>query len=228
MKTLIFRTVAVFTFFLLATPLWSQFLKEDTVFLNKVILDNNKQSFDIPVQFTNPTKYTSYFWKRSVKKLASNWETAVCDPNSCKGAEVDSSVFFVDSGYSDLIWVYFYVPHTSFGEGAVELTIRNDSTKEEDTCVLLINVWPMNVKQLGGKTATVYPNPSQGRLNIRSAQQTIERVAFLDYTGRRVYTRQMPETEEVSLDTRGLKSGTYLLKVEYADGTFFFERVSLR
>jgi len=58
----------------------------------------------------------------------------------------------------------------------------------------------------------VYPNPSNGSLNI-SGNNEISKITILDLSGRVVYTKSVNETKDVKLDLMNTLKGIYIVKV---------------
>lgn len=70
------------------------------------------------------------------------------------------------------------------------------------------------------KTNTaIYPNPTKGEVNIKTDKK-IKSTSVIDMTG-----KTLNRTESGNTDISSLPKGTYLMKVEFADGTSTTEKV---
>jgi hypothetical protein len=64
---------------------------------------------------------------------------------------------------------------------------------------------------------SVYPNPSNGAVNVKLAQELAEAASLtvVDLNGRVVYTQELAAgAQSVSFELSGVKAGTYMLNVE--------------
>lgn len=69
------------------------------------------------------------------------------------------------------------------------------------------------------KAYSVSPNPSsEGTVSLRSTKQ-ITSVEVVSAMGENVYTQSMSGTQEKSIQVPSLASGTYMIRVQFADGT---------
>lgn len=68
-------------------------------------------------------------------------------------------------------------------------------------------------------TLSVYPNPSKGEVNIKTDKK-IKSTSVIDMSGKTLKTNDSGNT-----DISSLSKGTYLLKVDFADGTSTTEKV---
>lgn len=67
----------------------------------------------------------------------------------------------------------------------------------------------------------VYPNPSQGTINIASKVSLgLTEVAIYDMNGRKVFSQSVEIGNQVSLDASQLSAGVYLVKVDGGNYTF--------
>jgi plastocyanin len=77
--------------------------------------------------------------------------------------------------------------------------------------VLIVDPLPTGIDDQSVNDIFVFPNPTSGKIQILS-DQVIERVSVFDMTG-----RGHGIFESAHLDLSGLKSGVYLLRIEYED-----------
>lgn len=68
-------------------------------------------------------------------------------------------------------------------------------------------------------TTSVYPNPTKGEINIKTDKK-VKLVSILDLAGRAV-----TKTDSNKADISSLPKGTYLVQVDFADGTSTSEKV---
>lgn len=66
---------------------------------------------------------------------------------------------------------------------------------------------------------SVYPNPTKGEVNIKTDKK-IKSTAVIDMSG-----KTLNRTESGNTDISSLPKGTYLMKVEFADGTSSTEKI---
>ena len=59
----------------------------------------------------------------------------------------------------------------------------------------------------------VYPNPSEGRINIQYSPQQIADLHIYDATGRLIFDRQRMDNIDLTLDLEKFGRGMYLLRV---------------
>ncbi len=64
-------------------------------------------------------------------------------------------------------------------------------------------------------TGYIYPNPSKDFLNIKNVHDDYEKARIVDVLGSVVFSG---EKGEKSIDVRGLRSGIYLLIIQFKDG----------
>ena len=64
----------------------------------------------------------------------------------------------------------------------------------------------------------MYPNPTDGLLNIISPRTPITQVVIYDLQGREVYNQQMELTNQVSLNIDELQSSLYMVQISSENG----------
>lgn len=69
------------------------------------------------------------------------------------------------------------------------------------------------------KFASIYPNPTKGELNIKTDKK-IKSSTIVDISGKTVF-----KTDSKKVDISSLPKGTYLMQVEFGDGTTATEKV---
>lgn len=90
-----------------------------------------------------------------------------------------------------------------------------DDVKITATGVLATN----ETSKANAKTTNIYPNPTKGEINIKTDKK-IKSSAVLDFSGKSV----LKSTSD-KVDISSLPKGTYLVQVEFADGTTTTEKV---
>lgn len=89
-----------------------------------------------------------------------------------------------------------------------------DDVKITTTSTLATN--EINAKT---KSTSIYPNPTKGEINIK-ADKKIKSSTVLDFTGKSILT-----STSAKADLSSLPKGTYILKVDFTDGTSSSEKV---
>jgi len=78
---------------------------------------------------------------------------------------------------------------------------------------------PLKAPSFGiNKQISVYPNPTNGILNINSENSLIKEASVFDLLGRKVYNSKFSALNNVSLDLKSLQTGAYVLKVTTDSG----------
>ncbi|MCQ9635221.1 T9SS type A sorting domain-containing protein [Chryseobacterium sp. WG23] len=66
---------------------------------------------------------------------------------------------------------------------------------------------------------SLYPNPTQGEINIKTDKK-IKTTSIFDMSGKATH-----QTDSSKTDISDLPKGTYLMKIEFADGTSTTEKI---
>lgn len=64
----------------------------------------------------------------------------------------------------------------------------------------------------------IYPNPSNGNIQIDNKNESIKQVTVYDLLGKQVFDSNFPSLNTIDLDLKSLRSGEYLLKVTSDSG----------
>lgn len=72
------------------------------------------------------------------------------------------------------------------------------------------------LSQINEPTHQIYPNPSNGFIQIETAE--IQQVSCFDLSGRLIHQQNANRTDQVELDLNGIPSGNYLLIIQTASG----------
>lgn len=109
-----------------------------------------------------------------------------------------------------------------FLRGSLDEVRIYDKGLEPNEIATLKLLWN-NITPVGESIHTdffVYPNPSQGLLNIKSSKQ-IKNIALWDITGREVKPTQNYQEDKIHHLTIDATPGILILKIETADGVFY-------
>jgi hypothetical protein len=95
-----------------------------------------------------------------------------------------------------------------------------DAVSIDDVVVVANGVLGTNeISKTTANNLSVYPNPSKGEVNIKSDKK-IKSTSVIDMSGRTIKA-----TDSGNTDISSLPKGTYLLKVDFSDGTSTTEKV---
>lgn len=75
--------------------------------------------------------------------------------------------------------------------------------------------------------ARIFPNPTEGKVNVELAGTVIESINVLDINGRVVHSTSSNRTSSLELDLSTLRTGIYILEIRSEDGTAF-KKLSLK
>jgi thiol-disulfide isomerase/thioredoxin len=83
-------------------------------------------------------------------------------------------------------------------------------------------IWPVSVAEFNsGKGFAMYPNPTNGLVNIQTARGvSLLTTEVLDIHGRSVYRSSNTNSSDATLDISGLAEGLYIVVVNTTEGTF--------
>ncbi|NNJ55005.1 MAG: T9SS type A sorting domain-containing protein, partial [Bacteroidia bacterium] len=104
--------------------------------------------------------------------------------------------------------------YSSTGFFTVKLTVWSDCGME--TITEDVSIFNLSVEELEN-TLTVYPNPTQGKVNIRLENNTANfDVTVVDMTGK-VFAEYNDVDENTAIDLTDLSTGFYFLKIRTED-----------
>ena len=85
---------------------------------------------------------------------------------------------------------------------------------------LRINDTSLGFDDINENNFSIYPNPVNDVLNIKSAtRKTVTHITAFDFTGRMIHDAAFESVSEVSIDTATWSAGTYLLNVVSENGS---------
>lgn len=169
----------------------------------------------------NTSGNLSLKWKRTENSLPTGWVTSICDPTSCKPPESDSSNFTLPkTGTSNYINVHFY-PDNVQGLGTTKVRVEN--VNDPSNFYVMSFVGDARVAtgiedENFSTTVSLYPNPSNGTLNISSSNDEMISVNVYNLIGEKVLSLQ--GVNKISEDISSLQTGMYLVEVNNGTNSF--------
>jgi hypothetical protein len=135
------------------------------------------------------------------------------------------TIAFVDAaGNSQRVTDYEY-NHRNVSKGEHYYRIWQEGLSGASTLSQISNV---NVSATGTDIIAAiqtYPNPVTGVLHITaSGQNELKAMSLVDISGSKLMSRQLSQ-RQYSLDISTIPTGTYVLVVQYRDGTFAYEKI---
>jgi len=110
--------------------------------------------------------------------------------------------------------------YATYGVYTVTLTISNDCGTK--TISRAISFFPVGVKQLNNTDIKIYPNPTQGRLNIQLADafEGSSSVRILDVSGKVIFTGNLGLNQnETEIDLSNYSNGMYMVQIQLGSET---------
>ncbi|NND88709.1 MAG: T9SS type A sorting domain-containing protein, partial [Flavobacteriaceae bacterium] len=72
----------------------------------------------------------------------------------------------------------------------------------------------VNDNEFLDKNFKIYPNPSNGNINIKSLVDAGDvTVSIFDLNGRKVYTQAVTLSDSANINAEGLKAGVYVIEI---------------
>lgn len=156
---------------------------------------------------------TNFTWKRIENTLATDWESAICDQITCWSPGVDRSTLVISEGDSSILDAHFYMNNAA-GMGVVRVAVwAGSDSANADTVEYHANTWPLSVSRVKlDKPMKVYPNPTQGVLNLEFDANGTAEVEIFDVLGKKV--KGFSYSGRVSaLNLHDLQNGLYIIRV---------------
>ncbi len=95
-----------------------------------------------------------------------------------------------------------------------------DNAGNENACSFDIVVnSTVGIETLQQKGISVYPNPTNGELNLNSLDKSIEKVIISDIAGKQIITKTSIKQNE-TFDLSNLENGVYVIKIKVDNKTF--------
>jgi PKD repeat protein len=114
--------------------------------------------------------------------------------------------------------------YASVGEYTVTLTITDSSGSASDTYSAIVNVidcFPTGTsEQKPDKDYMVFPNPANDELNVQviNGAEEMTTIEWYDLSGQLLFTRNLPGSNKIILQTSSIPPGLYCLKIVNAGG----------
>lgn len=201
------------------------------MFLSGLMLNASAQSFDARPEegFTSgaSTEFelvvhgwivnfdgdSNFTWTRIQNNLQAGWTSAICDAITCWATSVNTNTFVIKPGDSSILDLHFYLANTA---GCGEVLIRVWKGTDEanaDTIKFNACTWAASVASLGGdKSIKIFPNPTQGLLNLEFATTGTAEVEIYDVLGKKLKTFSHTGLNS-TLDLSDLPDGLYVIRV---------------
>lgn len=91
-------------------------------------------------------------------------------------------------------------------------------------------LWPsvtISVEEYQLKDVVPFPNPADNELYIPISDHGIENIEFYDLTGKAISVEQVEHSTGIRIDTSGLHSGLYLIRIRNEDGSIAMYKVGV-
>jgi len=77
------------------------------------------------------------------------------------------------------------------------------------------NTTTLSTQELSKESISIYPNPTNGVLNLKLTNNNTSQVFIYDVTGKVIYKRQFPiERNQLQIDISSFKNGMYFMKIQ--------------
>jgi hypothetical protein len=152
-------------------------------------------------------------WIRTENDLPAGWVTSICDPTSCKPPESDSSNFNLPmTGASNYINIHFY-PDGIEGIGTTKIRVEDPSDMSNYYVLSFVGDARSitGINEFSSSTISMFPNPSNGNLNINSSSTDLISVSVFNMIGEEVL--QFSGNIKIQQDISDLNTGIYLIQV---------------
>ena len=159
-------------------------------------------------------------WIRTENDLPTGWVTSICDPTSCKPPESDSSNFNLPrTGTSNYINIHFY-PDGIEGIGTTKIRVEDPNDVSNYYILSFVGDarTTTGINEFSSSTISMFPNPSNGNLNINSSSTDLISVSVFNMIGEEVL--QISGNNKIQQDISDLKAGIYLVQVSNGDNKF--------
>ena len=106
---------------------------------------------------------------------------------------------------------------TTFTPGQKSLLLLGQGTPTNGILVYDVTIDVTDIEEFTANELTVYPNPTEGVVNVKLAQELSEAgsLTVVDLNGRVVFTQDLNAgVQSMSFELNGLQAGTYMLNIE--------------
>lgn len=150
-------------------------------------------------------------WKKISANIPSNWEASVCDNSICNTTLVDSGMMNpIDTGDYGLLLIHI-TPHVNYGTAVIRYAIwdiANADMKDTLTYVLVVSASSKIERVENVNTLNIYPNPSNGDINLVSNLPLGFEFIVTDILGK-VMLKGTSVTNSIRISTKEIPSGEY-------------------
>ena len=161
----------------------------------------------------------NFKWVKIMKSYTTGWTTEVCDIANCYPESVDSAEFLMNGGDSGSFKVDF-APNQIVGNGKLKVLIFavGGNRSNGDICTFTASTYLGIDGKPENLIISMYPVPSQNKLNINYHKTGNYKVEILDLAGKTILVQNDHHTTSTEIDITTVPSGYYLAKIISGSG----------
>jgi len=111
--------------------------------------------------------------------------------------------------------------HTYTANGSYTITLISSNSCNSDTAKLVVNIISASINELNSINATVYPNPSNGKITVSLNNRDNEAYEATVYNQEgKLIQRKLNVRDRVDFDLSGEASGLYFLQLRNEKGAY--------
>lgn len=111
--------------------------------------------------------------------------------------------------------------HTYTANGSYTITLISSNSCNSDTAKLVVNIISASINELNSINATVYPNPSNGKITVSLSNRDNEAYEATVYNQEgKLIQRKLNVRDRVDFDLSGEASGLYFLQLRSEKGAY--------
>lgn len=179
---------------------------------------------------TGKNKITDYDWEKVYDSVDTRWDVAGCMNGECRADLPQQGSFIQGIGSPDSSgYIMFHVSsHYNNGQSVIKYRVynRNDST---DQGILTYNInynRALLTEQAQNEPVRVYPNPSNGIINIKG--KGLREVAVIDLNGKQVACETVKQDGgDIAIETPDYTPGIYLVKITLTSGECLTKKMAI-
>ena len=160
-------------------------------------------------------------WERVKNDLPTGWETSICDKSTCYPPSKNSEELIFGAWGNNYINIHFY-PNNVDGTGYADVLISNPADPTDEVTLHFIGTTvALSVEEELAEGITLYPNPAQSAVHIQTSVTRTQFVSWqlLDLSGKELASGIPGQSgQEFSVNTAGLESGIYFVKLTTLSG----------
>lgn len=170
----------------------------------------------------NSSEEQSYDWTRTEVYMPEEWQSAVCDINSCYVPQVGAKDFTLAAGAEGTMDVHVR-PNGVAGCAKIEIELVNQNDSNDKILatyffeVGTVECTVSTTDQLDARSIKVYPNPTRDFFRVEDSANAISEVVIYNVIGRQMLS--FSNNDSGQYDVSGLMSGLYLVQLKEADGS---------